>query len=495
MSNITCELPPGEEHELDYPHLKKLAVKSTQKTLDILKSMEVSAKIRLIYRGDNTSASGDQVLFPNYREKSVLNRINEVWKSDETLALTNYLWEHGAYKKTIIGPKPDKSYWARLVFADLVHIPLLTALEQAGISDLIDDGKIINTWSVPDEILFKAVENTIEKIEDTKNGFQILTAICPLDVHDLLQEGADIEIGNGITIRHWLPKECFMFLSLYEHEYLLDDFKSPFFKNHIAEIKLTKSHDDSQNVKVQVAEQLDFLKWGLFITSKSDIPLAEGTCLIIDKTGAKIGKFRRDENYSGRVSFDNDQIDACKVAMNDLSTLLQSHISEKSKDDFYQALWHFGRSCVSTLDRDILLEAAIGLDRLLVHGGGASQYRFCLHGAAILSSVSPVIEEEIDFYKMLKNIYEKRSSAAHGGTNSDVIEIKDQARKSRKLLADIILAIVRLAKDQKIDLNREGNERKWDIPKAIQKLVIQKVTKIPEHQLDAPDLSDSEIRG
>lgn len=483
MNEITCELPPCEERDLDYHHLKKLTFRATQKTLAILKSMEVSEKVLLIYRGDNTSVRGYQVPFPNYREKSVWNRIEEVWGSDETLALANYLWTHGACKKSFTGPKPDKSVWARTVFGDLVHGPLLTALEQAGISEFVD-GKIIKTWSISDEDLFKAVEARIEIMEDEKNGYRILTAICPLDVSALLQEGTEIEIGNGITIKHWLPKEYLTFRSLHERGCSRDDFKSPPFRNHVAEIRLTKSHDDSRDIKVQVADQLDILKWVLFVTSKFEIPLAEGTCLILDKTGNEIAKFYRDENYSGHISFNNNQIDACKVAMNDLSTLLQSQISEKSKEDFYQALWHFGRSCVSTLDRDILLEAAIGLDRLLVPGGGDSKYRFCLHGAAILSSVK---KDDIDFYGALESIYKSRSSAAHGGTSADEKKIKEQARMSRKLLADIILAIICLAKDQKIDLNREGNEKKWNISKAIQKYVIQSVTKIPEHHRDAPD--------
>ena len=71
MNEITCELPPCEERDLDYHHLKELTFRATQKTLAILKSMEVSEKVLLIYRGDNTSVRGYQVPFPNYREKSV----------------------------------------------------------------------------------------------------------------------------------------------------------------------------------------------------------------------------------------------------------------------------------------------------------------------------------------------------------------------------------------------------------------------------------------
>jgi hypothetical protein len=108
--------------------------------------------------------------------------------------------------------------------------------------------------------------------------------------------------------------------------------------------------------------------------------------------------------------------------------------------DLCQALWHFGRACVASLPRDILLESAIGLDSLLVPGGGDSRYRFCLHGAAILSTNTS--EGEIH-YKALHQIYELRSRAAHGGRVRDVEKVAPESRKklaqAMRMIADLIL--------------------------------------------------------
>ena len=136
----------------------------------------------------------------------------------------------------------------------------------------------------------------------------------------------------------------------------------------------------------------------------------------------------------------------------------------KKQHDLQQVLWHFGRACVASLPRDVLLESAIGLVSLLVPGGGDSRYRFCLHGAAILSTDIPNGEAH---YTALDKTYNLRSRAAHHGAG--VQDVEKVALESRKKLAQAIRVIVDLILDQKLS-RTEG------IAEAVQNYVRQKAT-------------------
>lgn len=480
LSDIKIELPPGEELEIDFQHLEHLTYEAAKKTLELLTPFEVIKTIRTLYRGERNSFRGNFVYFPHYWDGSVRDRTEELRKNEETLALTDYLWEMNAYKKTFTRPNPNKDTWARAIFHELVQQPLIKALQRTRIGEYIDREEI-GTWSVKEKYLREAVSNQIEYSEELKNGILTAIAICPLGIQNMLPEGTEVVLGDAI-IRHWSLKERFIFYSLHGNNYFWDDYKNPIGQDHIIEIKHSKANGDGKYInKVQTADSLDLLKWGLFVSSGVDIPLSEGTCLMLSKTGDYFERLHRDENHSTDISFDSGQIDTCKAAIKDFSTLLESSINKESKGDLYHALWHFGRSCVSTLDRDILLEAAIGLDRLLTTSGGEVQYRFCVHGAAILSSLEKNIE---DPYKMLKDIYKERSDAAHGKTSKQLEITKNRAIQCRKLLAEVILAIIKLEKDQRIDLNYKDQ----GVALTIQNYVIQILTgKDLRASLDTPE--------
>ena len=62
------------------------------------------------------------------------------------------------------------------------------------------------------------------------------------------------------------------------------------------------------------------------------------------------------------------------ILTKDLPHLVETiSILEHQRDKYKElqdAIWHFGRACLTPLPRDILLESVIGLDGLLVPGGG-----------------------------------------------------------------------------------------------------------------------------
>jgi hypothetical protein len=177
-----------------------------------------------------------------------------------------------------------------------------------------------------------------------------------------------------------------------------------------------------------------------------------------------MGRFRRDETFrSGDYTLDESTLHQCIDLVQRFRFAVQSM---KKPQDLEQALWHFGRACVAPLPRDILLESTIGLDALLVPGGGDSRYRFCLHGAAILAVHLPNGDAH---YKALNEIYDLRSRAAHGGRIRDVESV---APDSRKKLAQVIHIIIALILAQKLS-RTEG------IAEAVQHYVRQKALAQP----------------
>ena len=201
--------------------------------------------------------------------------------------------------------------------------------------------------------------------------------------------------------------------------------------------------------------------WALFVALDSTQPVAEGTCLIKGRLDARMGRFRRDENIGSLFSLNDPIVRCCK----DLIAGFRTAATQRAKG-LQQALWHFGRACVAALPRDILLESAIGLDSLLVPGGGDSQYRFCLHGTVILSSSA---DSSKDLYKVLQEIYNKRSKAAHG---TKIKEIEQLALECRQKLATAIQRIVELILNNQLP---DGE----DIALSVQKYVLKKATAPP----------------
>lgn len=99
-------------------------------------------------------------------------------------------------------------------------------------------------------------------------------------------------------------------------------------------------------------------------------------------------------------------------------------------------------------------------------GRGDSRYRFCLHGAAILST-KPHNGEDV--FNTLQEIYDKRSGAAHGSNASADEKI---AIDSRRLLAKAIHTIVDLIQDKKLNFSQVNGK----IAKAVERYVRFKVT-------------------
>ena len=467
MTEISIELPEGNAKELNRELLTNLIFKAFITTIALLKKIKPSNKFKLIYtKHNNESFSGSYIPFPDYREEKVYNRIDKIWDHNEFISLSNYLWEHNTYKLTLGGEneKPTKKGWAQFVFLYIIHGPLLNMLEYVGVKSYINNSKI-KAWHVENEDISTFTENCAEHIIERQQNIQTLYGLCTVRNIKIEENNIDeVELCDGVKIKKMSDFDKCMFKTLYQYEFLWDDFVTPVSIDSYVEVKIKvklkqKNEIDRDLIINQIKRYLDILKLALFMVSSKTRPFIEGTCLIQNIMWDRVAKFRRQDSYNYQTyNIGNEHIENIKLIFVDIIKC-----AKKSPDLDY-AIWHFGRSCISSLNEDILLNSALGLDILLVPGGGGdSKYKFCLHGSGII----PHSDIEDDVYKLMEEIYKKRSNAAHGKRvkNIDIL-----AKKSRNLLSSAIYAILNLEKDGYINI-----EDKKSISLAVQDYAIIKV--------------------
>lgn len=210
-----------------------------------------------------------------------------------------------------------------------------------------------------------------------------------------------------------------------------------------------------------VIDDIDLIKLAIFILKGEKIPIAEGTCVF--ERGYRFNRAAPYQYASGqediffdwgrtqRNSLNWPNIELTRNDSDPLIEIVRLLEQQRNKEqDIKQAMWHFGRACIAPLPRDVLLESVIGLDKLLVPGGGDSRYRFALHGAAILSDKGNSDQELSDkgnsnqkLFHRLQELYDIRSPLAHGNTPSRKLD--RDAEDARKYLAKAIFRVSQLS--------------------------------------------------
>ncbi|MDR4499443.1 MAG: hypothetical protein MRK02_16220 [Candidatus Scalindua sp.] len=349
---VTKVLPPGEEQDLDSKELAKLIRKAIYRTLADLKKLSLPQKTCTVYRPDESSLGCYDIKSPSYREDVIWLRINKIWRSEESITLTDYIWKRGALKLTLTGQNPDKDVWAFNTYHKLVREPLLVALESTTRERLVDYGAF-EEWAVDEEKIEEAIRDAVNLYGKHR---RFVTAFCPLSSLSLLP-GTCLEIAPDIKLKRWTPRNLSVFLSRHSHEFLWDDFKAPYCIEAIAEVSFSfkaRKKVQQNSVTSMVQDLLDLLKWVLFVSLNQERPVAEGTCLIKCELDVRMGRFRRDENIGpSDCSLDKQTVNRCTELLQDFRS------AAKQVPDLNKSLWHFGRSCVATLPRDIQLESAI----------------------------------------------------------------------------------------------------------------------------------------
>jgi hypothetical protein len=454
--NHEVELPPGDPQPLDCEVFASLVRSCIERTIACLKDLPIPQRPTVVYRQLGLGAEEVSLLGPHYRDPEILARVDQDWRSAEVSELLTYLWDRAALKVIYFGSAPREA-WENLVFNYLVVMPMLAVLKESAIESLVDHGTAV-AWAVDPDVLRRAARRLAEWYCLPN---PLVTAYCPIQGIDMPPD-LPLQV-DGLTLRVWNPRDRMVFRSIHATEFMWDDLKAPTLTQTIAEVQLPIDLPPVRramgiggaNLRLpDLKEYLDLLKWAIVIALDIDHPPAEGTCLIMARS-EQVGRIRRDENGSGPNVLSGESIRRCV----DLISEFRTAVGYWKDGDLERGLWHFGRACVAVPYRDILLESVIGLDSLLVPGGGEARYRFRLHGAAILS---PLLSSPENLSKELDEIYMERSLASHGREP----RASQLGLRALKFLAKAIESIIRLTLDESLD-PRDGS-----VSKAIEHYVL-----------------------
>lgn len=448
---------------LDQARLQELISNALNAAIRELKGIDVQGRRLEIFRPTNNGFTTYDLPAPDYRSKAVWDHIPLVCAVRESRELTDYLWSHGACEKTLTrddAAVPPREAWERFVWGDLLHMPLEEILVRSAAESLVNDGAF-TPWRVDEEL----VHEVSADIADTLcTGGRLIYAWCPLMWFQLEAAAADLELEPGVRIYRRQPARQCLFLTRYGREYIHDDY-SHLMGDAMLEIKRRIGDASPNEVATSIADTLDRVKWALMIAVKSTEPIEEAPVVMRGPTGWRVRTLRRGQGFIGDSNERGKQY--TKAIGEESASLLRllERVQQKT-GEIRSALWLFGRSCTASLARDVLLDAAVGLEMLLVPSAGDTGYRFTVHGLAIIEDEEPKTLEAD-----LKKIYNLRSKAAHGTPRESEKDFVSMAPRARVLLAKAIRASARLIDSGELNID----PTKGDIGKAVEQLVKHRV--------------------
>ncbi len=451
--------PLGDPQGLEPKSFEGLLRSSIVGYLSLLKETEPPTRPQTIYQLEDGRISSQQIAFPFYPLASDKEKAKEALSSGEIRKLLDYAWERGELQHGLTGPNPQRNSWEFIVLRDVIHAPLSRILTEAAFDEAVDEGQV-TLWAVPERLINKAVGELVLRYCHGRYRYK---ARCPL-AWVSGEAGKRWSLGEDLDLCLYTPRERTGYLSRHHGEFLWQDTLSQLIQMDVAVLEVVLAVDLTfprlgvpgtglHYLEQQIADRIDLVKWALMATLDKSDSLIEGTVSYEHMLGGQLTPiglnfFRREvQKDEGPVYKMTD--DAARQA----KSLIGQAIGLREKSpDLQQAFWYWGRSCLASIDRDVLLDAVIGLEGLLVPTAGEIRYRFGLHGAALLASCSDDAET---MARELRKIYDKRSSAAHG-RKEDRLE---EASRARHYLGDVISAVITLIKGGMIDPSSRISEQ------------------------------------
>ncbi len=344
--------------------------------------------------------------------------------------LLNYLWDHGGHRlrRSRDDGDPDRRGWAGNAFHEVVVVPVWRLWDEYSVRALSEDGAW-EPWNVPPKAIERSA-NDIAAIEVGKSA--IAEMIVPL-LGIRLSGQSCFELENQIALRAWTQAEKAVYLHRHGSNFLFEETFDP----HNSECYLhIVAYGIPNNAAVAdyAADIIGRMKWALVQSIDSKHSIYELPLVVTWQTGVSWA-IRREgirRKFIAALDFGNSQYALAVRHLQQLTATLRHY------PDLVDVLWLYDRAMLSNSSRDLLLEAAIGLERLLVQGSGENARRFRQYGAAIIYDTNPPVVE-----RNLKKIYNLRSRAAHEGTRH-AKAFEDLGILARSYLGRAIEGVVRL---------------------------------------------------
>ncbi|MHB8580507.1 MAG: hypothetical protein ACYDA4_11700 [Ignavibacteriaceae bacterium] len=463
---------------MDEDKLALLVWKAMTEFGDLIRAQPIQIETISVYRPGPSGASHQSLSRPKLND-AVSSYQAERMKLPEAKKLMDYLWEHGAHPMTITRDDrdPDQEGWASLTFHQIVAQPLWRLWHEYSVRSLSSTG-VWDPWEVPERAL-ELTAREIASIEVGKGTSVIVTVpLLQLEIDNI----AEYEVEPGITLCTWTQEDRAVYLDRNGHYYPFDDFFGPYnsscYVKIVANYKEVFRNDENQFRKLEQALE-DFVgtimarvKWAIMQATTPTQLICElpATVEVRHNTWAPYPIRRQGirRRLNGLIKLD---VAGCQSVAKLLSMFGSA---SKEFPDLRDVIWMFDRATLAALPRDILLEATIGLERLLVDGSGDIRRRFRTYGAALIADNDPTITS-----KNLNNIYDLRSKAAHGG-DENPLRFESLSVAASTYLAGAIANVVRLVSALKIQPLTE----KERINKAIERYLMSFVYTGIQEDLD-----------
>ena len=269
----------------------------------------------------------------------------------------------------------------------MIHILVARALYESAVDEAIDTGSI-TPGRLPDETLEAWLEEAIAR---WCRGERRYLAKCPVG-YVAMEPGDVRELAEGIRLRCYTPREFMNYLSKNHFNMRWRDAFGFGGVNNIGILEIAGSYDpatrkgqrhviETEIVEKDIADRLDLAKWALASVTIHGESLKEGWIiyeLADDTMPILLDRSFLRQGFTGGVVYEMDsgQVELVRDRLTRASPGVEVGRSEAR-------FLLLGQERVAKLARDQLLDAAMGLDWLLVKGGGDSRYRFKLHGTAL----------------------------------------------------------------------------------------------------------------
>jgi hypothetical protein len=454
MDKVTKKFPENEPRGLEENVVPIILRQAIVEYVVYLAKQDLGTLTRTVVRPHQGGMIWLEVEFPNYPQWLNGDTQKEALNLDGVVTFFDYVWERGEMARSFTGPNPTRRTWEASLFQEVFHLPIKGLLNFSALMQAVDTGSINEPWVISSAVMDKFVNELTKRY---CKGLLSIVVQCPLAWFNL-QPGTSIDLGGGMTLHNYdeIPKA--LYLSQTDNRTLWHDLISKSISQDVPVLELTediemnvirsgkppKTCDDL--VKEIIANKLDFVKWAIVTAIGKGISPIEGTITYGGLFGERIGihpfgSMRREDKSSGTVfNLDTNNINTIRELVSTASIW-----REKSKD-IRVAFWYWGRAALTDLSRDRLLESVIGLESLLIPNSGETRYRFGLNGAALLACSRVEATEKAN---ELRKIYDKRSSAAHGGSE----ESFNEANVAHKALGDLIAIVLHLYKTERMNLS------------------------------------------
>lgn len=432
----TRTLPDIPVTEMDQDHLACLIRDALTAFRDFVRARSFQTETVNVYREKGSETYYESLLRPSLRDALFLYQQERMHLPAAT-ALMNYLWEHGGHKLTLTvdNGDPDRAGWANTAFHMIVPNTLWRLWDEYSIRSLSATGAW-QPWEVPDDVMDKVAKD-MASIEAGKGGeFRITIPLLQVTLSDC----DAFQFDSSVTIRRWTPGDRAVYLHRNDRIYSGDDFFAKFYSGSYLEIiantqEVFGCSERQTAVEDLVGSVLGRVKWAIMrSTNPAQVVIELPATAEMPDSIHGIFPVRRHHVKHAFTSIELNAL-ACQTAAKHLSDLA---FALKVFPDIQEVIWMFDRATLAVLPRDILFEAAVGLERLLVAGSGENTRRFKNYGTALLTKG--------DANKLsddLQHIYALRSSAAHGaGTGRRRFE--DYCIHARTYLSEAIERVVRL---------------------------------------------------